>query len=119
MLSSTCHSGVITCRLPTHLKSVRNTRNTLLVAVSAKAVITKAATGKVSTWRPLDDKFKVGVGLTAFFFMRSDIGNYAPIPGILPAVSTGYGPLDIQMAYIPGGQGNGNVLFWWAKYSFK
>ena len=75
--------------------------------------------GWIPTWRPLDDKFKVGVGLTAFFFMRSDIGNYAPIPGILPAVSTGYGPLDIQMAYIPGGQGNGNVLFWWAKYSFK
>lgn len=75
--------------------------------------------GWIPTWRPIDDKFKVGVGLTAFFFMRSDIGNYAPIPGILPAVSTGYGPLDIQMAYIPGGQGNGNVLFWWAKYSFK
>lgn len=75
--------------------------------------------GWIPTWRPIDDKFKVGVGLTAFFFMRSDIGNYAPIPGILPAVSTGYGPLDIQMAYIPGGQGNGNVLFWWAKYSFR
>ena len=34
-------------------------------------------------------------------------------------VTAGYGPIDVQMAYIPGGQGNGNVLFWWAKYSFK
>lgn len=75
--------------------------------------------GWIPTWRPINDDFKIGAGLTAFMFMRSDIGNYAPIPGILPAATIGYGPVDVQVAYIPGGQGNGNVLFWWAKYSFR
>ena len=75
--------------------------------------------GWVPTWHPLDDQFRVGAGLTAFLFMRSDIGNYAPIPGILPVGSIGYGPVDVQVAYIPGGQGNGNVLFWWAKFAFR
>lgn len=78
-----------------------------------------AGYGWVPTWRPLDDQFKVGVGLTAFIFMRSDIGNYAPIPAALPVASVGYGPLDVQVAYVPGGQGNGNVLFWWAKFAFR
>lgn len=75
--------------------------------------------GWVPTWRPIDDKFKIGAGLTAFMFMRSDIGNYAPLPGILPVGSIGYGPVDVQVAYVPGGQGNGNVLFWWAKFAFR
>ena len=74
--------------------------------------------GWVPTWRPIDDKFKLGAGLTAFMFMRSDIGNYAPIPGLLPVGSIGYGPVDVQVAYVPGGQGNGNVLFWWARVTF-
>ena len=78
-----------------------------------------AGYGWVPTWRPLDDQFKVGVGLTAFLFMRSDIGNYAPIPAALPVASIGYGPVDVQVAYVPGGQGNGNVLFWWAKFAFR
>lgn len=75
--------------------------------------------GWIPTWRPLDDQFKVGVGVTAFMFMRSDIGGYAPLPGALPVASIGYGPVDVQVAYIPGGQGNGNVLFWWAKVAFR
>ena len=75
--------------------------------------------GWVPTWRPIDDKFKIGAGLTAFMFMRSDIGNYAPLPGVLPVGSIGYGPVDVQVAYVPGGQGNGNVLFWWARFTFQ
>ena len=75
--------------------------------------------GWVPTWRPIDDNFKIGAGLTAFMFMRSDIGNYAPLPGILPVGSIGYGPVDVQVAYVPGGQGNGNVLFWWARFTFR
>ena len=75
--------------------------------------------GWVPTWRPIDDKFKIGAGLTAFMFMRSDIGNYAPLPGVLPVGSIGYGPVDVQFSYVPGCQGNGNVLFWWARFTFQ
>ncbi len=78
-----------------------------------------AGYGWVPTWNPINEKTRVGVGATVFLFMRSDINGYAPTPGILPMASVGYGPLDVQVAYIPGGEGNGNVLFWWAKYSFK
>lgn len=75
--------------------------------------------GWVPTWNPINEKSRVGVGATVFMFMRSDINYYAPTPGILPMATVGYGPVDVQVAYIPGGQGYGNVLFWWAKYSFK
>ncbi len=75
--------------------------------------------GWIPTWNPINEKSRIGVGLTAFMFMRSDINYYAPTPGILPMGTIGYGPIDVQVAYIPGGQGYGNVLFWWAKYSFR
>jgi len=75
--------------------------------------------GWIPTWKPLGDQFRVGAGVTAFIFFRQDIGHYAPIPGVLPVLSTGYGPFDVQLAYVPGGQGNGNVIFWWAKYAFR
>lgn len=75
--------------------------------------------GWVPTWNPINEKSRIGVGATVFMFMRSDINYYAPTPGILPMATMGYGPVDVQVAYIPGGQGYGNVLFWWAKYSFR
>ena len=75
--------------------------------------------GWIPTWNPINEKSRIGVGATVFMFMRSDINYYAPTPGILPMGSIGYGPIDVQVAYIPGGEGYGNVLFWWAKYSFK
>ena len=78
-----------------------------------------AGYGWVPTWNPINEQSRIGVGATVFLFMRSDINGYAPTPGILPMATVGYGPVDVQVAYIPGGQGNGNVLFWWAKYSFK
>ena len=78
-----------------------------------------AGYGWVPTWNPINEQTRIGVGATVFLFMRSDINSYAPTPGILPMATVGYGPVDVQVAYIPGGQGNGNVLFWWAKYSFK
>ncbi len=78
-----------------------------------------AGYGWVPTWNPINEQSRIGIGATVFLFMRSDINGYAPTPGILPMVTAGYGPIDVQMAYIPGGEGNGNVLFWWAKYSFK
>ena len=75
--------------------------------------------GWVPTWNPINEKSRIGIGATVFMFARSDINYYAPTPGILPMASVGYGPVDVQVAYIPGGEGHGNVLFWWAKYSFK
>jgi lipid IVA palmitoyltransferase len=75
--------------------------------------------GWIPTWRPSGDNFRVGAGLTGFIFLRSSYLNYTPLPAVLPIASVGYGPFDVQMAYVPDFRNNGNVLFWWAKYSFK
>lgn len=59
-----------------------------------------------------------GVGYTVLLTARSDIGHYAPIPGILPIASVGYGRGALSMTYVPGGNGNGNVLFFWGRFAF-
>jgi palmitoyl transferase len=37
---------------------------------------------------------------------------------VLPLVGISYGNLTINSTYIPGGKGNGNVLFTFAHYHF-
>jgi palmitoyl transferase len=69
-------------------------------------------------WRPAED-FRVGAGYTVFLMTRADIGDYTPFPGILPVASVGYKNLALETAYVPGGQGNGNVLFFWGRYQFN
>jgi palmitoyl transferase len=59
---------------------------------------------------------RLGLGYTAFLTTRSDIGNYKPLPGILPLGSIGYRQIDIEATYVPGGDGYGNILFFWAKW---
>ncbi|MDS4015195.1 MAG: lipid IV(A) palmitoyltransferase PagP [Candidatus Accumulibacter sp.] len=59
-----------------------------------------------------------GVGYTVFLTARSDIGHYTPIPGVLPIASLGYGRGGLSMAYVPGGKGNGNVIFFWGRFAF-
>jgi len=59
-----------------------------------------------------------GLGYTAFLTARSDIGRYTPLPAVLPIASLGYQKFTLEAAYVPGGKGNGNVLFFWGKWSF-
>lgn len=59
-----------------------------------------------------------GIGYTLFMTAREDIFHYIPFPAALPLVSAGYKDFSLQGTYIPGGKGNGNVAFFWAKYSF-
>ncbi|MDR2878098.1 MAG: lipid IV(A) palmitoyltransferase PagP [Chromatiales bacterium] len=71
----------------------------------------KAMCGSRSSWN-------AGAGYTVFFASRTDIANYIPFPSILPIASFGYKKLSIEGAYVPGGKGNGNVVFMWGKWSF-
>lgn len=73
----------------------------------------------IPTWTVHDTDMKVGVGLAGIITARSDIGNYMPFPAVLPVASISAGNFSIQAAYVPGGKGNGNVLFAWAKWSFN
>jgi palmitoyl transferase len=64
------------------------------------------------------DKTRLGAGYTVFLTSRADILGHVPFPGVLPLVSAGYDKATLFATYIPGGQGNGNVLFMFGKYSF-
>jgi hypothetical protein len=66
-----------------------------------------------------DGNWKIGAGATVFMMSRQDINNYIPFPGLLPVGSISYKNASLQTAFVPGGDGFGNVLFTWAKWSFN
>jgi hypothetical protein len=72
----------------------------------------------IPTWPIRDTELKVGVGLVGFITARADIAHYTPFPGILPVASLSIASFSVQAAYVPGGSGNGNVLFAWTKWTF-
>lgn len=76
-----------------------------------------AGYGNKTFWRPTDD-VRLGLGYTVFLTTRSDIGHYFPVPGVLPVASVEYRRLSLESAYLPGGKGYGNVLFFWTKLGF-
>ncbi len=59
-----------------------------------------------------------GLGYTVLVTARSDIAHYLPVPGLLPIASMNYRRNGVNMAYVPGGSGNGNVLFVWGRIGF-
>ncbi|ETH52618.1 antimicrobial peptide resistance and lipid A acylation protein PagP, partial [Bordetella pertussis H973] len=61
---------------------------------------------------------RLGIGYTVFLTSRSDIMSRVPFPGILPLVSAGYRDATLYATYIPGGKGNGNVLFMFGRWEF-
>lgn len=66
----------------------------------------------------LSDNFRLGAGYTVFLTARHDIMSYVPFPGILPLVGAGYKDAMLYATYIPGGKGNGNVLFVFGRWHF-
>lgn len=72
--------------------------------------------GHTKNWYKND--FFVGAGYTLFITSRSDINHYMPIPGALPLLSVGYKKFSITGTYLPGGKGNGNIAFFWSRFSF-
>jgi len=59
-----------------------------------------------------------GLGYTVFVTARSDLSNYMPIPAILPIASVNYGKVSVNTTYVPGGNGYGNIFFFWSRFSF-
>nr|WP_240039527.1 lipid IV(A) palmitoyltransferase PagP [Achromobacter aloeverae] len=64
------------------------------------------------------NNLRFGIGYTVFLTARPDIFHYIPFPGVLPLASIGYDKATFYATYIPGGSGNGNVLFMFGKWSF-
>jgi lipid IVA palmitoyltransferase len=62
--------------------------------------------------------FHAGAGYTAFLTSRADIAKNFPIPGILPIASINYDKYSLNTTYVPGGRGNGNILFFWSRLGF-
>lgn len=71
-------------------------------------------------WRPFESAadLRIGAGYTLFLMSRSDTFGYVPFPGILPVGTIGYKRFALETAYVPGGQGYGNVLFTFARIQF-
>ncbi len=59
-----------------------------------------------------------GLGYTVLVTARSDVGNYMPLPGILPIASLNYGRASLNASFLPGGEGYGNIIFLWGRYGF-
>lgn len=64
------------------------------------------------------DGLHAGLGYTVLITARSDYGHYIPVPGVLPIASLNFSRAALNMAYVPGGKGNGNVLFLWGSVGF-
>jgi lipid IVA palmitoyltransferase len=64
----------------------------------------------------VSENLNLGLGYTAGVTMRKDL-NYIPIPLILPLLSVQYKRLAVQSTYVPGGEGNGNILFTWLRWT--
>lgn len=64
------------------------------------------------------ESLHAGLGYSAFLTARSDLYHYVPLPGILPVASINYNKFSINSAYIPGGEGNGNIFFLWSRIGF-
>jgi lipid IVA palmitoyltransferase len=62
--------------------------------------------------------FHAGLGYTVFMTARSDVMHYTPIPGALPIASINYNKVSLNGTYVPGGKGNGNILFFWSRIGF-
>lgn len=66
----------------------------------------------------ITDNFRLGAGFTTGLTIRNE-SNYMPIPVIAPLLSAEYKKLAVQATYIPGGNGNGNVLFTWLRWQIQ
>lgn len=73
--------------------------------------------GYQKIWRP-SENVRLGAGYSVGITMRSDF-NYVPIPIIVPLASVEYKKLSVQSTYIPGGDGNGNILFTWLRWQLQ
>jgi palmitoyl transferase len=70
------------------------------------------------TYWSLGGEFKGGLGFVTGLTARSDYSHYAPVPFILPTGSIEYGRLSLEASYVPGGKGNGNVVFFTTRWRF-
>ncbi|QBC31118.1 lipid IV(A) palmitoyltransferase PagP [Pandoraea sp. XY-2] len=61
---------------------------------------------------------RFGLGYTVFLMSRSDTLGGVPFPGALPLAEIGVGRASVSTTYVPGGKGNGNVLFFFGRYTF-
>lgn len=64
------------------------------------------------------ESLNAGLGYTAFVTMRADVFHNIPFPGAAPIASVAYDKVSLNTAYIFGGNGNGNIFFFWSTIGF-
>jgi palmitoyl transferase len=63
--------------------------------------------------------YHAGAGYSLLVTAREDIMHYTPFPGAAPILELGYKKMNLMAAYIPGGRGDGNIIFFWTKIGFQ
>ncbi|MBK6982970.1 MAG: phospholipid:lipid A palmitoyltransferase [Betaproteobacteria bacterium] len=71
-----------------------------------------------TTYWPLAGQLRGGLGYSVFAFSRDDIGNWFPIPAVVPTATLRYRELELIMTYIPGITQGGNVGYAVVRLSF-
>lgn len=61
------------------------------------------------------NNWHAGLGYTAFITAREDVNHYVPFPAVLPIASVNYDKVSVNGTYVPGGEGYGNILFFWSR----
>lgn len=56
---------------------------------------------RIETLSTRDDTFHVELGATAFLMTRKDYRDNKPFFGVLPILTLGSGPLDLNITYVP------------------
>jgi lipid IVA palmitoyltransferase len=64
------------------------------------------------------ESLNAGLGYTTFITMRPDVFHNLPFPAAAPIASVAYNHVSLNGAYLVGGQGNGNILFFWSTFGF-
>ena len=73
--------------------------------------------GFQKVWRA-SENVRLGLGYTLGVTIRQDF-DYVPMPLLLPLFSVKYKQVALQSTYVPGGQGNGNILFSWLRWELN
>lgn len=71
-----------------------------------------------TTYWPLAGELRGGLGYTVFAFSRDDIGNWFPIPAVVPTATLRYREVELVATFIPGITQGGNVAYAVLRYSF-
>jgi palmitoyl transferase len=70
-------------------------------------------------WQLGKSNWETGLGYSAFIFMREDFSRWTPFPAVLPLATLRWDKrAELVGTFVPGFGDNGNVAYFFARFSF-